>query len=144
MQNRTTIGTGRIWGAIFSVLLKHSFDGVLGAPLRTTVLKRGVPGESIFPWKDHPPAGRGPGSSENMAPPRTIWRERWLKNSAKSGSIASWTYRDSIFDLARLSYEKSKIPKKNAIHEGGMSRLFLPLNRASSLLKGPFKGFRER
>ena len=30
------------------VLLKHSFDGVLGAPLRTTVLKIGVPGESSF------------------------------------------------------------------------------------------------
>ena len=35
-------------GAIFLVLLKHAFDGVLGAPLRTTVLKIGVPGGSIF------------------------------------------------------------------------------------------------
>ena len=61
-------------GPIFLVLLKRSFDGVLGAPLRTTVLKIGVPRGINLPWKDHPPAGRGPGSSENMAP-RTIWRE---------------------------------------------------------------------
>ena len=55
----------------------------------------------------------------------------------RSPPNASWTYRDSIFGLAHLSCEKSKIPK-NAIHEGGMSRPFLPLNRASSVLKGPF------
>ena len=36
------------FGAIFLVLLKHTFDGLLGAPLRTTILQRGVPGESIF------------------------------------------------------------------------------------------------
>ena len=35
-------------GAISLVLLKHSFDGVRGDPLRTTILKIGVPGESIF------------------------------------------------------------------------------------------------
>ena len=35
---------------------------------------------------------------------------------------------------------KNRKFRKNAIHEGGMSRLFLPLNRASSLLEGPFFG----
>ena len=43
-------------GAIFLVLLKRSFDGVLG-PLRATILKIGVPGESIFLGRASPLEG---------------------------------------------------------------------------------------
>ena len=124
-------------GPIFLVLLKRSFDGVLGAPLRTTVLKIGVPRGINLPWKDHPPAGRGPGSSKNMAP-RTVWRERWLKYSAKSGSIASWAYRDSIFYIGRLPYEKPGKREKRQSRRWRVFR-FCPLNRYVPLVKGPKK-----
>ena len=70
--------------------------------------------------------------------PRTVWRERWLKYSAKSGSIASWTYRDSIFDIGHLPYQKPE-NAKNANHEGGASFVFGPLNRYVPLVKGPKK-----
>ena len=88
---------------------------------------------------------------KTYSPGTPLWRMVVLRGSQKPVKggpqechenrppSASWTYRDSIFDLAHLSCEKSKF-QKNAIREGGMSRLFLPLNRASSLLEGPFFG----
>ena len=67
---------------------------------------------------------------------RTVWRERWRKYSAKSGSMASWTYRDSIFDIGHLSYEKPE-NEKNANHVGGASFVFDPSNRYLPFVKGP-------
>jgi len=125
-------------GPIFLVLLKRSFDGVLGAPLRTTVLKIGVPRGINLPWKDHPPAGRGPGSSENMAP-RTIWREsdgsNILPNHAQS-RLEPIVIRFSTSDTYPT---KNRKYAKKANHDGGASFVFGPLNRYVPLVKGPKK-----
>ena len=125
-------------GPIFLVLLKRSFDGVLGAPLRTTVLKIGVPRGINLPWKDHPPAGRGPGSSENMAP-RTIWREsdgsHILPNHAPS-RLEPIVIRFSTSDTYPT---KNRKYAKKANHDGGASFVFGPLNRYVPLVKGPKK-----
>ena len=50
------------------------------------------------------------------------------------GPFAIW------FSTLRTYRANNRKSRKNAIHEGGMSRLFSPLNRASSLLEGPFFG----
>ena len=54
--------------------------------------------------------------------------------------IASWAYRDSIFDMSHLSYEYPKMAKKNN-REGGAPFVFDPLNRYVPFVKGPKKAF---
>ena len=56
----------------------------------------------------------------------------------RSPTNASWTYRDSIFDIGHLPYQKPE-NAKNANREGGASFVFGPLNRYVPLVKGPKK-----
>ena len=117
------------------VLLIPSFDGVLGAALRTTILQIGVPGEAIFLgmtillevaqeaaiiWLPEP-SGESDGS--NILP-----------NQAQS-RLGPVVIRFSTSDTYPTKNRKNA---KNANHEGGASFVFDPTNRPSSLLKRPF------
>ena len=59
------------------------------------------------------------------APPEPR-QTRVAESPGYAAPLASWSFRDSIFDLVRLSCEKSKIPKKRYSRRWDVSPFFAP------------------
>ena len=137
--NRITIGTRRNWGRFPWSFRDPPLTGFWAA-LRTTILQKGVPGESIF-------LGRAI-LLEGLQEEPVVWLPEpsgesdglnILPNQAPSrlGPIVIRLPTSHTYPTKNRKF------RKNAIHEGGMSRPFSPLKWHLPFAKGQKRPLQE-